>query len=263
MHIDKCMRDDHMNKIYCDTIIENFADNFSVIMNRKDDSLREVNNYTLQLNQPHNCFATCRKLSMKYLNGELDFYLSGSPFLKDILKHSKFWNNVSDDGRSINSNYGKLLLHDRNSHNFTQFEYALRCLLNNPQSKKAVMTVYRDQHAYVTNDNPCTMYLQFFIRNGSLNMFAKMRSNDIWFGIPYDVPFFVFIQYLMLTYLRKEKYPELRIGVYNHQAGSLHAYERNIDALTAITHKPLDATDQMDMFQEIIMKRVEEWIKQH
>lgn len=253
-----------MNHIYA-SIVDEFVNRKPFVTeNRNGDKAYELVNCSFQLNDTRNCFVTCRNLSIKYLHGELDFYLSGSPFLEDILKFSKFWTNVSDDGRSINSNYGKLILHDRNSHNYTQFEYALQALINNPDSKKAVMVVYRDQHAYITNDNPCTMYLHFFIREGKLHLFAKMRSNDIWFGVPYDVPFFVMIQHMMLARLRKHGY-ELEAGLYNHNAGSLHMYERNRvklhSYLDKYTWKELDSV-QYDMFDQIIQGRIDEWMQQ-
>jgi thymidylate synthase len=197
-------------------------------------------------------------LSIPYLEGELDFYLSGSPFLKDIVKYSKFWSRVSDDGRVINSNYGKLLLHDRNFHGYTQFEYARDMLIRNKDSKKAVMTIYNKENAYVSNDNPCTMFLSYVIRDNQLSLYVKMRSSDIWFGLPYDVPFFVLMLYKMYFELR-QMYPDLTVGFYNHQAISLHLYERNFINLSSVLSENLsryDKIDQDEMFDSIIHSRI-------
>lgn len=194
--------------------------------NRKGEHIHEMIDAQFTILDPCQCFATLRKLSLDYLKGEMEFYLSGSPYLKDIVKHSKFWAKVTDDGETINSNYGKLLMHDKNEKGYTQFEYARDMLKRNSDSKKAVMSIYSACHAYKSNDNPCTMYLQFFIRDNKLDLYVKMRSSDVWFGLPYDVPFFVYIQIEMLRALRVT-YPHLAIGTYNHQAGSMHLYERN------------------------------------
>ena len=201
---------------------------------RKGETISEMLNAGFILNDPTKCFATCRDMSLKYLEGEMEFYLSGSPYLKDITKHSKFWEKVTDDDRTVNSNYGKLLFYDRNHHNYTQFEYAKRMLLENQDSKKAVMVIYSKENAHDSQDNPCTMYLQFFIREKKLHLIVKMRSSDVWFGLPYDVPFFVFVQYKMLHALERY-YPSLRMGLYNHQSGSLHLYSRN----TGVAHSTL------------------------
>lgn len=52
-------------------------------------------------------------------------------------------------------------------------------------------------------------------------MTTYMRSNDLWFGFPYDVFQFTCMQILMSMEL------ELELGTYTHIAGSLHLYERD------------------------------------
>lgn len=229
------------------------------IINRSGEKVYELLDISFRLYNPSNCFAECRGMSFSYLEGELEFYLSGSPYLKDISKYSKFWERCSDDGRTINSNYGKLLLHDRNLHNYTQFEYAKEMLLRNPDSKKAVMVIYSPQNAFKSNDNPCTMFLQFFIRNNGLMLFVKMRSSDIWFGLPYDVPFFVLVLHKMYLELVKEKYSDLGIHSYNHQSMSLHLYERNrakaLEVVKTITEESL-LKNQYDLFADYVESRL-------
>jgi thymidylate synthase len=221
------------------------------------EDLSEFIDKSFTLTQPTNCFATVRNMSMSYLEGELEWYLSGSPYLKDISKYSKFWETISDDGWSCNSNYGKILLHDRNLHNFTQFEYAKSCLLKNIYSKKAVMVIYDGDRSYNSKDNPCTMYLQYLIRDNKLNLFVKMRSSDIWFGLPYDVPWFVLLQWKMLRELRQESYRYLELGYYNHNSGSLHLYDRNKIQLEECLKTYEYSQQQLKMFEKIIVSRLQ------
>ena len=225
--------------------------------NRKSENIYELIDWNFRLWKPENCFATLRNMSMPYFEGELDFYISGSPFLADIEKYSKFWKGVSDDDRSINSNYGKLLMYDRNVNNWTQFEYAKNALIRNEDTKKAVMVVYSPDNSRVSNDNPCTMYLQFFVREGSLDLYVKMRSSDVWFGLPYDVPFFVYLLFKMHKEL-KEFYPDLLIGSYNHQSGSLHLYDRNRSQLEecVVSNCKDVEEDQYNMFMKYIGARL-------
>lgn len=257
----------HFNEAYYRIIKRLLEDPQYIIDNTNGEILYELTDFAFELRMPHNCFATIREMSLDYLAGELEFYLSGSPFLKDISKHSKFWEKVTDDGRSINSNYGKLLLHDRNLHNYTQFEYARDCLLKNEQSKKAVMSIYSRENAFKSNDNPCTMYLQFLIRKDQLHLFVKMRSSDIWFGLPYDVPFFVLLQYRMLheLYNCNPAYRSIEIGCYNHQAGSLHLYDRNKEKVKkliyseGVSSEEVLEEDQTNLFDIFIKSRVPNW----
>lgn len=228
---------DNFNQIYLEIIKSLYHSPEYTSKNKEGESISEFIDCSFTLVYPKYCFATCRNMSFDYLKGELDFYLSGSPYLKDILKYSKFWEKVTDDNRTINSNYGKLLLFDRNYHNYTQFEYAKDMLLRNIESKKAVMTIYNKENAHKSNDNPCTMYLQFIIRANKLNLYVKMRSSDVWYGLPYDVPFFVLMQFKMLKELMlkdAEKFKGVTIGSYNHQAGSLHMYHRNKESVKKI-----------------------------
>ena len=174
--------------------------------------------------------AACRGYSRTYLLNELNFYLSGSNSLKEAAAISKFWLKCSDDGETINSNYGKLLFYDRNSKGLTQYEHALNCLKNNPQSKKAVMTIYNNENAYISNDNPCTMFLRARIdaNTNKLHLSAYMRSSDVYYGLPYDVPFFMLVQYFLAKDLGVE------MGHYTHHASDLHKYSSKYGALEDI-----------------------------
>lgn len=197
-------------------------------VNRKGQGLYEMRNVTLVLDPEASTYCLGRYPSQEYLEKELDFYASGSRQLEDAVKMSKFWSKCSDDGKTINSNYGFLLFHDENKHGFTQFEHAINCLRNNPDSKKAVMTLYSKEHAYISNDNPCTLIINLYIQGDALNMQVIMRSNDLWYGLPYDLPFFMVVHYTALAML-KRTYPNLELGYHIHQALNLHFYEWAFD----------------------------------
>lgn len=197
-------------------------------VNRKGQGLYEMRNVTLVLDPEASTYCLGRYPSQEYLEKELDFYASGSRQLEDAVKMSKFWSKCSDDGKTINSNYGFLLFHDENKHGFTQFEHAINCLRSNPDSKKAVMTLYSKEHAYISNDNPCTLIINLYIQGDTLNMQVIMRSNDLWYGMPYDLPFFRVVHCTALAVL-KRTYPNLELGCYIHQSLNLHFYEWAFD----------------------------------
>lgn len=167
-----------------------------------------------------------RALDRRYLVGELCYFLAGRTDLASIYHYSKFWAKVSDDGETVNSAYGYRLFYEKNTHEYTQLDYILDILKEDPYSRKAVMPIYNKDNAHKSNDNPCTMFLQFFIRNNALECHAFMRSNDIWLGFPYDVAFFTLVQEIVYLSL-KHPYPDLLLGSYFHNVTSLHAYERD------------------------------------
>lgn len=83
----------------------------------------------------------------------------------------------------------------------------------------------------IHKDMPCTVSLHFMIRNGKLNLHVTMRSNDVWWGLAYDV--FQFTQ-LQMTVARCLG---IGWGRYFHHANSLHIYERDWDKVDAL-HEP-------------------------
>lgn len=161
-----------------------------------------------------------RKLPMRYAVGELAWYLSGSNRVRDISQFAKKWTEISDDGETNNSAYGWRIF---DKFGFNQWEHVKNMLRNDPSSRQAVIHI-KDADSTPTKDTPCTVYLQFLIRNGKLNLSVHMRSNDIWMGVPYDMFSFCFLQMLMAMELGVE------IGQYTHYAGSLHMYARDYES---------------------------------
>lgn len=159
-----------------------------------------------------------RKLSARYAIGEMIWYMSGSNKLKEIQKYSKGWDRMSDDGETVNSNYGYCI---SRKYGFDQWEWCKEELVKNPNSRRAVIHI-KEPSDKDSKDINCTVCLQFFIRQGKLYCTVYMRSNDIWMGFPYDVFQFTNMQVLMSMEL------ELELGTYTHIAGSLHLYERDI-----------------------------------
>ena len=161
-----------------------------------------------------------RRLSMRYAVGEMLWYLSGNPELKAIQNYTKAWDRMSDDGKTVNSNYGFLI---KDAYGFDQYEYCKELLRKDINSRQAVIHIKMPRNTIEnpTNDLNCTVCLQFLVRDGKLYCTTYMRSNDLWLGFPYDVFQFTCIQIRMAMELR------LDIGSYTHIAGSLHIYERD------------------------------------
>lgn len=247
-----------INKLYCDLVGQATATGEEVTT-RKGVKIHSLYNVPMRLENPLNCIVEGR-CDKKYLSGEFDLYASGSNKVEDAAKLSKFWNKCTDDGITFNSNYGKLLFHDVNSAGFTQLQHVVNCLVNNKYSKKAVAIIYDAENGFVSNDNPCTMYLHFRIDKADrLHCTAHSRSVDLFFGFPYDVPFFCGIQYSVMELLRPV-YPDISLGHYSHMFNNLHVYERNVDALGKVPYCVQQATSAaniviaLDLFKQLYEK---------
>lgn len=168
-----------------------------------------------------------RKFSMSYMVAELIWYLAGDDSTDWISKYSAFWKGISDDGTTANSAYGARLFkpHKKIAQGrYTQLDYVIEELRRDPDSRRAVMHLrVPDDSIDAKLDVPCTLALQFFIRNGQLHQVANMRSSDLIFGIAYDIPAFTMFQELIANEL------EVGMGTYTHTSNSLHIYERHFD----------------------------------
>lgn len=210
----------------------------------------EILNAVVVIEDPTRCIlkSKIRKLPMRYAVGELLWYLSGNPELKAIGVITKNWERMSDDGKTVNSNYGYRIqngIDEVTGEVFDQLKMVEHMLKETPDSRQAVIHIKapRNLVEFPTKDVNCTVCLQFFIRNEKLFMTTYMRSNDLWMGFPNDVFQFTCIQ----TYLAMRL--GLGLGSYTHIAGSLHLYERdyetakkNISAISEDT-KIDDATE--------------------
>ena len=157
-----------------------------------------------------------RKLNKRYMIGELLWYLSKNNKLSAIQNYTHAWDRMSEDGVTVNSNYGHKI---HEFYGFDQWEFIKDMLIKDPNSRQAVIHI-KDPGTH-PKDTPCTVCLQFLLRNNKLHVTVYMRSNDIWMGFPYDVFIFTCYQIRMAMELGVE------IGTYTHISGSLHLYERN------------------------------------
>lgn len=186
----------------------------------------ELVNANLQLTNPtKNTMCNCiRKMPLRYAIGELLWYNSCNPTWKAIHPYSKFWKGISDDGSTVNSNYGWCI---RKKYGFDQWEMVKKLLQSNTNSRQAIIHIKEARNLLdnPTKDLNCTIALQFLLRNNKLDLIVTMRSNDIWLGLPYDLFNFTCMQIQMAMELGVD------IGTYYHNAGSLHIYKEDVNKL--------------------------------
>ena len=177
---------------------------------------REICGATFTLHDINSVFSTVRNPSLRYTCAELIWYLSGSRDVRFIGRFASLWKAISDDGVTSNSGYGYLI---HKAHGFDQMEKVIELLRVDPGSRRAVINLnVPNPEVIETKDEPCTIALQFLIRDGALDCIAMMRSNDIWTGLPYDIMYFTTLQKIIADALGVD------YGSYTHVAGSLHMY---------------------------------------
>lgn len=183
-----------------------------------------------------------RTFNWKYLAGELAWYLKQDRDVDYIGAFSNFWGRITNpDSNEINSNYGSLVF------NKEQFGWVVDSLVTDKNSRQAIMFFNQPKFQFEGNkDFVCTMYANFFIRHNILHMKVQMRSNDIFYGLTFDAPFFAFLQ--QSVYLKlKETYPELQLGMYYHFADNVHFYERHFDLANEIKAEEPDNNSESSL----------------
>lgn len=172
---------------------------------------------------------TSRSMSMDYLLGEQEWYNSGSLSAKDIGKHSKFWLKLADKDGNVCSNYGLLTKIDKYNGK-SQLDWCIESLLKDSNSRQAVMNYNQPRHKFDGNkDFVCTLSQQFVKRDGCLDSIVMMRSNDLVYGLTYDLPWFCNLQ------VEVSEKTGIPLGNYHHYATSLHVYEGHFGMLESIS----------------------------
>lgn len=173
-----------------------------------------------------------RSSKIDYINGELEWYFRGMDDVGFISTYSGFWKNICNEDGSCNSAYGKLLFVDKNEYGFTQYQWALKKLKEDVDTRQSVMFLNGRQFQYEGNkDFVCTSYVIFFVREGKLYMRVHMRSNDAVLGTPNDVSFFSVLQQQMCRHINQECGYSLELGTYSHIVDSMHLYSDKYDVV--------------------------------
>jgi len=160
-----------------------------------------------------------RGLGYRFLAAEAAWILAGDNRVATIAPFSRRISDTSDDGLRFAGAYGVKFVE--------QESYVVETLLRDPLSRQAVMTFWRERPA-PSKDVPCTVSLQFLLRDEHLHVVATMRSSDAWLGVPYDVHSFSMIAAHVLLSLQKRDFAvggAYRLGRLYLTAASQHLYE--------------------------------------
>lgn len=203
--------------------------------NPRGEGTLEIENFTYTLN-PYVRFNSFegRNFNLRYLKREMAWYLRADPTDLSIAEHAAQWGKIVANGK-LNSNYG--------SYWFGRFgvRHVTRLLTQDAMSRRAVIPMYgtdQDHMDIDAKDVPCTLCIEFRLRNGKLNARAVMRSQDILWGMANDLPTFSFLQEIVAGVLNVE------MGTLTISVGSFHVYESRMEMfnniLRAGQHVPIE-----------------------
>lgn len=222
--------------------LETYSDimKFGLLRSPRGQLCRDLMNGSviLDLNDSPCTSFEARKFNLTYAKAELLWYIGADPYADWIQDYATAWKKLKQPSGNYFSNYGQYLFRKAAGGEVqkSQFEYVVESLIQDKDSRRAVMVLLQPYHLFHDNvDTVCTYALQFAIYDDELFMTVMMRSNDAIWGMSNDVFCFWCIAQMVYALL-KEHYPELKRGTYTHIANSLHIYERHFE----MTKKILD-----------------------
>jgi len=184
--------------------------------------------------------------SEKYIASELAWYESGSTNINDIYgpqySPPAAWKYAADKHGNINSNYGHLIFSKKY---FSQFENVAKELIDNPDSRRAMMVYNRPSIWAEYNENGksdfiCTNAVSYTIRDNKLHVVVQMRSNDAVYGYKNDFSWARYVQDKLIRKINRHhrtfsdawsvgQTPELTAGDITWQVMNLHTYQKHFE----------------------------------
>lgn len=224
--------------------VDTFLRMYKLVLNTREiesrgSKSRNVSNMAVILDPAHPVITNFvhRKMNLAYARREWLWYLGADRMDDSICQHATAWAKLKQPDGSFYSNYGQYIfgkVDDKPS----QFEYVIRTLKADPQSRRASITLLKADHLFPDNtDVVCTYAINFFIDRDHLKMTVMMRSNDVIWGFTNDA-FCFWMLHVYVYRILQSSMPDLKIGSYTHFTNSMHVYDRHYDMIRQILHEP-------------------------
>lgn len=181
--------------------------------------VRELVNGSYKVPMPAYLSLSRRKVNYSFMFAEAAWIISGNNRASTITQFMKGYKNFSDDGVFLRGAYGPKVV--------DQLGYVVDTLEKDNDSRQAVLTIWRERPA-TSKDIPCTLAMQFLIRDDKLHLVTTMRSNDIVLGFTYDVFTFSMVA-MAVQKLLAQRDIRVDLGDLYVNAGSLHLYEQHFE----------------------------------
>lgn len=198
-----------------------------------------IQHVTLQDDCPRTLSPSRNQVMRDYIAAETPLFDAGDTNATgNFSRLSKVWDTIKNPDGTINANYGLMVYHDRDAGQGTlsQWEWARALLQRYKETRQGVMLFYRPRHQWAGNrDQPCTVFVQFLIRDHRLHFSSYMRSNDLVLGTPYNLSYFIKLMHRMCDELQ-DTYPGLTVGHLTHTVTSLHIYQRSEPKVRAMLY---------------------------
>lgn len=210
------------------TLLQDLLEN-GVVSSPREKMTKELLNVTLVVEHglSNVMVHKLRDINYRFMIAEWLWIAAGLEDVATIAQYNSIMKNFSDDGQILSGAYGPRIK--------VQMNYILE-KLKLPDSRQAVATIWTSSPAE-SKDIPCTISLQWFVRNRFLHCTVNMRSSDLWLGLPYD--------YFTFSQLTNQIGSTLGIpiGTITMNLASSHLYEENWEKGSKCCYEPVETLD--------------------
>lgn len=170
---------------------------------------------------------TTKRLFFGGIFDELQWFISGSTNVNDLPKRTqKWWTPWADVNGDLGPTYG---------HQYkTQLDELINGIKTNPDSRRHVITMWNGYDAKNCNLPPCHgTVIQFYIREGQLDLSTYQRSVDCAIGLPVNIASYALLLHMVAHECNLEP------GIMYYTLGDTHIYLDHMDGLREqIDRKP-------------------------
>lgn len=171
---------------------------------------------------------TGRKMFEKTFNTEFEWFINGETNIQRFRDAGvKIWDAWADENGDLGPVYGHQM-RNFNDQNIDQMQMLIKQLINNPDSRRHIISLWNPAQIDQMRLPPCYLYFQFFVEHDKLNMFVVQRSGDLFLGIPYDMALFTkILLYVSEKVGLKANWLEVQIvdaHIYDNQYDAIHEY---------------------------------------
>lgn len=165
-----------------------------------------------------------RKINYGFMFAEALYIVTGQSSVVHLQHHIKKFGDYADLYPFQQGSYGPPFVE--------QVRYVVETLRDNAESRQAVMTIWRP-NPRKSKDVPCTIALQFLVRDGQLHLIVTMRSSDAFTGLIYDMFCFSAMAAVVRSYMPMD----IPLGTCWINAGSSHLYDKDRERVKHLNYE--------------------------
>lgn len=212
-------------KQYLD-LLRDILDNGVVKGDRTGTGTRSVFGYQMRFNLEEGFpLLTTKKLHLKSIIYELLWFLNGDTNVRYLQDHGvRIWNEWASPDGDLGHIYGYQWRSwpDYNGGSIDQISQAVHDIINNPDSRRIIVSSWNVADLDRMNLPPCHAFFQFYVADGRLSCQLYQRSADCFLGVPFNIA-----SYALLTMMMAQVCG-LRPGDFIHTLGDAHIYLNHI-----------------------------------